>query len=144
MFPGNSWSTSGPQQRQFPLGALSRQSMQAAAVHSHSCSLAPQDLPAGCQAVQQTVPTLQGAAAWAQQCQTVTDRLAGLLGTSASSTQTEQMTLHAPAIAHFQTLSQWNKTVFPRITVPIHLLSQLQAEPGVITAHISPSKRIHK
>lgn len=66
------------------------------------------------------------------------------LGAPASSTQTEQMTLHAPATAHFQTLLQWNGTFFPRITVPIHLLSKLQAEPGAIRAHISPSKRVHK
>lgn len=144
MWPGSSLGSSGPQQRQFPLRALSRQSRQAAAVHSHSCSLAPRDFPAGCQAVQQTVPTLQGAAAWAQQCQTVTPGLAGPLGAPASSTQTEQMTLHAPATAHFQTLSQGNRTFFPRITVPIHLLSKLQAEPRAITAHISPSKRVHK
>lgn len=71
------------------LRAPSRQSMQAAAVHSHCCSLAPQDFPAGCQAVQQPVPTLQGAAAWAQQCHTVTHRLAGPLGAPASSTHTE-------------------------------------------------------
>lgn len=73
-----------------------------------------------------------------------TPGLAGPLGAPASSTQTEQMTLHAPATAHFQTLSQWNRTFFPRITVPIHLLSKLQAEPRAITAHISPSKRVHK
>lgn len=71
------------------LRAPSRQSMQAAAVHSHCCSLAPQDFPAGCQAVQQPVPTLQGAAAWAQQCHTVTHRLAGPLGAPASSIHTE-------------------------------------------------------
>lgn len=98
----------------------------------------PSRLP-GCP---QTVPTPQGAAAWAQQCQTVTDRVAGPLGAPASSTQTAQVTLQAAA--HFQTLSQWNGTFFPRITVPIHLLSKLQVQPGATTAHISPSKRVHK
>lgn len=66
------------------------------------------------------------------------------LGGPASSTQTEQMTLHATAAAHFQTLCRWNRTFFPRITVLIHLLSKLQAEPGAITAHTSPSKMVHK
>lgn len=113
--------------------------MEAAAACSHSCSLAPQDFPAGCQAARQAWSLLSKVLQLGLSSVSYSQAVRAL-GAPASSTQTKQMTLHAPGAAHFQPLSQWNRTFFPRITVPIQHLSKLQAEPGTIVTDILSSK----
>lgn len=82
---------------------------------------------------------LNGAAPQAQQHQTVTDRLTGPCEVQQAAHILNRWRFMHTAAVHFQSLSQWNRTYFPRVTVPLQHLSKLQAEPD-----ISSSKRAHQ